>query len=229
MAEIRIGAEQFRRQLTDLLNRTSYGRDHIIIERHGTPLGALISFSLYEAMMAAQIPEQLAQLERVAQDEELPDLAAALAALLEGNRTRYPTPEEQQTAEEQLIVQEMNRETQIREVAEAYYLPTRAVGTTGSSTLTLEEAAMYLKLPIDTIARQADQGMLPGRKINNTWRFLRAAIDHWLRNTDGRQILLQQAGAFADDESLTALRTEIYAARGRSEVAADVATATGAT
>lgn len=83
--------------------------------------------------------------------------------------------------------------------------------------LTLEEAADYLRLPKETIARQAAQGHLPGRQIDDAWRFLKAAIDEWLRSHDGRTILLQQAGALATDESLSKLREEIYAGRGRPE------------
>ena len=60
---------------------------------------------------------------------------------------------------------------------------------------TLEEVANYLRLPPETVVRQAAQGRLPGRKIEDTWRFLRAAIDDWLHSHDGRGILLQQAGA----------------------------------
>jgi excisionase family DNA binding protein len=85
--------------------------------------------------------------------------------------------------------------------------------------LTLEEVAAYLRLPQDTIARQAAQGAIPGRQIEDTWRFLKAAIDDWLRSHDSRTLLLQQAGALADDESLSALRETIYAARKRPEVA----------
>ena len=83
--------------------------------------------------------------------------------------------------------------------------------------LTLEEAAEYLRLPRETIERAAAQGHIPGRRIEETWRFLRAAIDEWLRSHDGRTILLQQAGVLADDESLDALRSATYAERGRPE------------
>jgi excisionase family DNA binding protein len=86
--------------------------------------------------------------------------------------------------------------------------------------LTLEEVAAYLRLPKDMIARQAAQGAIPGRQIEDTWRFLKAAIDDWLRSHDSRTLLLQQAGALADDESLSALRKAIYAARKRPEVTA---------
>jgi excisionase family DNA binding protein len=85
--------------------------------------------------------------------------------------------------------------------------------------LTVDEVAIYLRLPKETIIRQAMQGVLPGRQIEDTWRFLKAAIDDWLRSHDSRTLLLQQAGALADDESLSTLRTTIYAARQRPEVA----------
>ena len=86
--------------------------------------------------------------------------------------------------------------------------------------LTLEEVAAYLRLPQEMIARQAAQGAIPGRQIEDTWRFLKAAIDDWLRSHDSRTLLLHQAGALANDESLPALREAIYAARKRPEVTA---------
>lgn len=88
--------------------------------------------------------------------------------------------------------------------------------------LTLEEAANYLRLPKEIIERQAAQGQIPARRIEDTWRFLKVAIDEWLRSHDSRTILLQQAGALADDESLADLRATIYAERGRPE-AEDIA------
>ncbi len=69
--------------------------------------------------------------------------------------------------------------------------------------LTLEEASAYLRLPIESVQRQALQGNIPGRKVEDDWRFLKAAIDDWLRSKSGRAILLQQAGSLADDDTLT--------------------------
>ena len=87
--------------------------------------------------------------------------------------------------------------------------------------LTLEETAAYLRLPKETIERQAAHGTLPGRRIEQTWRFLKAAIDEWLRSQDSRTILLHQAGALSEDECLPELLNDIYAARGRAEAEAD--------
>jgi excisionase family DNA binding protein len=89
--------------------------------------------------------------------------------------------------------------------------------------LTLEEAANYLRLPEETVEREASQGHIPGRRIADTWRFLKAAIDEWLRSQDSRTILLQQAGALADDDTLSALRATIYTQRGRPEAEEDTA------
>jgi len=84
--------------------------------------------------------------------------------------------------------------------------------------LTLEEAAGYLRLPEEAIEREAAMGHIPARRIEDTWRFLKAALDDWLRGQDSRTVLLQQAGALADDETLDALLADVYARRGRPEV-----------
>jgi hypothetical protein len=61
-------------------------------------------------------------------------------------------------------------------------------------------------------------GHIPGRKIEDSWRFLKTAIDDWLSSQGSRNILLQQAGVLADDQSLAELRAAIYQERGRPEV-----------
>lgn len=86
--------------------------------------------------------------------------------------------------------------------------------------LTLDEVADYLRLPRETVERQATKGQLPARRIEDTWRFLKSAVDDWLRSQDNRLILLQQAGALADDDSLSTLRAAIYEQRGRLETEA---------
>ncbi|MCC5632894.1 helix-turn-helix domain-containing protein [Nostoc sphaeroides] len=68
--------------------------------------------------------------------------------------------------------------------------------------LTLEEASAYLRLPTQTVVHQTMLGNIPGRKIENDWRFLKVAIDDWLRSKSGRRVLLQQVGSLADDDTL---------------------------
>jgi Helix-turn-helix domain len=83
--------------------------------------------------------------------------------------------------------------------------------------LTLEETSAYLRLSIETVTAQALKGNIPGRKIESDWRFLKIAIDEWLRSKSSSSILLSQAGVFVDDDSLAQLRESIYTARNRPE------------
>lgn len=83
--------------------------------------------------------------------------------------------------------------------------------------LTLEEASEYLRLPRETVLKQAAKKNIPGRKIGDDWRFLKTAIDDWLNTNNSRFTLLSQAGAFADDDSLEDLRKSIYLRRERPE------------
>ncbi len=84
--------------------------------------------------------------------------------------------------------------------------------------LTLEETSEYLRVPVEIVLNKALKGDIPGRQIEDNWRFLKSAIDDWLRAKDSRSILLSQAGAFANDDSLAKLRETVYQARGRSEI-----------
>lgn len=91
-----------------------------------------------------------------------------------------------------------------------------------SDILTLEETSEYLRLPVEIVLSQALKGDIPGRQIENNWRFLKSAIDDWLSSKDSRSILLSQAGAFANDNSLAQLRETVYQVRGRSEISETV-------
>jgi excisionase family DNA binding protein len=84
--------------------------------------------------------------------------------------------------------------------------------------LTIQEVADYLRLPEEIVLQEVSQGHLPGRKIADTWRFLKDAIDDWLRTQDSRAILLSQAGALKDDEMFDELLANIYKERGRPMV-----------
>jgi excisionase family DNA binding protein len=82
---------------------------------------------------------------------------------------------------------------------------------------TLKEVSDYLRVPEEKVEKQVLQGRIPGRRIEDEWRFLKSAIDDWLRSTDSRTILLNQTGALSDDDTLEELRLKIYSERGRPE------------
>src|SRR5437588_759159 len=54
-------------------------------------------------------------------------------------------------------------------------------GPAHEEVLTLAEAALYLRAPEAEVARLAAEGEVPARKIGGEWRFLRKALDDWLR------------------------------------------------
>ena len=82
--------------------------------------------------------------------------------------------------------------------------------------LTLTEAAEYLRVPeaeiVDLMRRQG----LPGRKIGNELRFLKAAIQEWLRLPEKETFWWKQFGALKDDPFLDEMVEQIYRERGRS-------------
>lgn len=49
----------------------------------------------------------------------------------------------------------------------------------------LERLAAYLHLDAAQVARLADRGKLPGRKVQGDWRFAPAEIHHWLESRIG--------------------------------------------
>ncbi|ADI65562.1 helix-turn-helix domain-containing protein [Trichormus azollae] len=42
--------------------------------------------------------------------------------------------------------------------------------------LTIEETSTYLRITVEAVLRQALHGKIPGRKIEDDWRFLKVAI-----------------------------------------------------
>ena len=55
-----------------------------------------------------------------------------------------------------------------------------ANGPVQAEVLTLAETAAYLRLPEADVLRLVDEQALPTRRLGNEWRFLKAAIQHWL-------------------------------------------------
>lgn len=49
----------------------------------------------------------------------------------------------------------------------------------------IDSLATYLHLTPDQVRKMANRGKLPGRRINDRWRFSRAEIHHWFENKIG--------------------------------------------
>jgi excisionase family DNA binding protein len=99
---------------------------------------------------------------------------------------------------------------------------TKAAALAPGEVLTLAETAEYLRVTEAEIARLVrDQG-LPGRKLGDDWRFLKTAVQDWLRAPPNKKDgLLMQIGAFQDDPDLAAMLEEIHKQRGRSHAEGD--------
>jgi excisionase family DNA binding protein len=49
---------------------------------------------------------------------------------------------------------------------------------------TIDELAVYLKLPKRTLYKLAQEGSVPGNKVGRHWRFRRETIDRWLDGSE---------------------------------------------
>jgi len=84
--------------------------------------------------------------------------------------------------------------------------------------MTLAEAAAYLRVTEDEILRLVRYQDLPARLLDTEWRFLKLAIQDWLRATPprgSREAVLSTAGSWKDDPFLETELKEIYKRRGR--------------
>jgi excisionase family DNA binding protein len=84
--------------------------------------------------------------------------------------------------------------------------------------LTLSEAAAYLRVAEDHVLRLANLQELPGRRIGNEWRFLKAGLRDWLRTparNSGKESLLALAGAWKNDPDIEEIVRVAHRRRGR--------------
>jgi PTS system nitrogen regulatory IIA component len=68
----------------------------------------------------------------------------------------------------------------------------------------VDSLAAYLHLSPQQVARMADRGKLPGRKISGQWRFAEAEIHHWLEDRIG----------LSDEEELVQVESVLDRRRG---------------
>jgi excisionase family DNA binding protein len=86
--------------------------------------------------------------------------------------------------------------------------------------LTLSEAAAYLRLSEADVLRVVAEQRLPTRQLGQEWRFLKAAIQDWLRTgvppvQSNKEAWLALAGIWKDDPQVEQDLKEIYQRRGR--------------
>jgi len=87
--------------------------------------------------------------------------------------------------------------------------------------MTLAETARFLRVTSDQVQRMISEQELPGRQIGRSWRFLRSAVEEWLKGRPSRKDrILAQSGAFRDDAYLEEMLDRIFKERARP-VAAD--------
>lgn len=48
--------------------------------------------------------------------------------------------------------------------------------------MTIEEVAEYLRIPLSSLYKLAQQGKIPASKVGRHWRFRREFIDRWIDN-----------------------------------------------
>jgi excisionase family DNA binding protein len=98
-------------------------------------------------------------------------------------------------------------------------LPPVASNGAAFGVLNLSEAAAYLRLTESNVLRLVDEQGLPARQLGNEWRFLKAAIQDWLRTgpppRPSKEAQLAVAGAWKDDPYVEEELQEIYQRRGR--------------
>lgn len=90
------------------------------------------------------------------------------------------------------------------------------VAPTAAEVFTLPEAAAYLRVSETDLLQLVDDQALPGRQFGVEWRFLKSAIQDWLRTPPKpgtREAILSTAGAWKDDPYVEAELEEIYRKR----------------
>jgi excisionase family DNA binding protein len=46
--------------------------------------------------------------------------------------------------------------------------------------LTIEEVAAYLRIPVSSVYKLAQEGKIPAQKVGRHWRFYRPTINQWM-------------------------------------------------
>jgi Helix-turn-helix domain len=94
-------------------------------------------------------------------------------------------------------------------------------GVLPGAVLTLAETAHFLRLSEQEVIRLVRQQGLPGRRVEDDWRFLKAAVEKWLGTVSfpkEDEFWNTHFGALHDDPYLEEMLQAIYERRKRPEV-----------
>jgi len=58
--------------------------------------------------------------------------------------------------------------------------------------LTIQETSQYLRIPLTSMYKLAQEGKIPCQKVGRHWRFHRGALDRWLQQMP-KGVALQNA------------------------------------
>jgi excisionase family DNA binding protein len=54
--------------------------------------------------------------------------------------------------------------------------------------MTIEETSKYLRIPLSSLYKLAQNGKIPCQKVGRHWRFRKETINHWLDDRPGESI-----------------------------------------
>jgi excisionase family DNA binding protein len=54
--------------------------------------------------------------------------------------------------------------------------------------MTINETSQYLRIPVSTLYKLAQDGRIPCQKVGRHWRFRRGAIDRWLEENPNQPL-----------------------------------------
>lgn len=62
------------------------------------------------------------------------------------------------------------------------FLPENLMENRLPEIMTIEEVAEYLRVPVSSLYKLAQQGKIPASKVGRHWRFRREFIDRWIND-----------------------------------------------
>ena len=80
--------------------------------------------------------------------------------------------------------------------------------------ITLEEVANYLRVTKQTVHRLLERRGIPAMKVGHQWRFDKASIDVWLRNSSAE--IVADILVIDDDETLCTLFQDTLQGEGHT-------------